>query len=101
VDENNMYLPVIYSILLAATGVFLIRHFQAPIEDPVEAKKQTKTLVGTGFFLFIVFLIGFHWIGMSREGGDGAGSGGGVADYETAMLKNMSQQTIQTGFPPF
>lgn len=97
-----MYLLVIYSLIVSVVMVLALKHFQAPVplEDPEASKKQTKNLMATGFFLCIVCLIGFHWLGIG-SGRDVGSNGGANHDYEHAMIQTMSQQTIQTGFPPF
>lgn len=102
-----MYLPVIYSLILSALTVVAVKHFQMPVSaesDPETAKSQTKTLFATGFFMFIVLLIGFHLMGIGETTGTQSGAGGGSGsskyDYEVPMVQNMNQH-IQTGFPPF
>jgi hypothetical protein len=87
--------------------VFAVKHFQMPVgdgEDDLQtSKSQKKTLFATGFFMFIVLLIGFHLMGIGEitTPGTGSSSGGGSKyDYEVPMVQSMNQH-IQTGFPPF
>lgn len=100
-----MYLAVIYSLILTALVVIAVKRFQPTDSndafDP-NAKKASKTLFATGFFLFIVLLIAFHLMGIGETNTQ---SGGGTSsstkyDYESRMLEKMNQ-TVHTGFPPF
>lgn len=93
-----MYLPVVYSLILTALVVVGVKHVQPKTDDEHTQKKQTKMLFSTGFFMFIVLLIGFHLMGIGEKPATQGGAGG--ADYETAMLERMNQP-IHTGFPPF
>lgn len=94
-----MYLPVIYSLILTALLVMAVKHFQPKTDDATEQKKQSKMLFSTGFFLFIVLLIGFHLMGIG-ETKSVSQRGGNSNDYETTMLEQI-HQPIHTGFPPF
>lgn len=101
-----MYLSVIYSLILSALTVVAVKHFQMPAHeaDVETSKTQTKTLFATGFFMFIVLLIGFHLMGVGENstGAVSRGGSGGTTryDYEVPMVQQMNQH-IQTGFPPF
>lgn len=102
-----MYLPVIYSLILSALTVVAVRHFQMPADeaDAETSKSQKKTLFATGFFMFIVLLIGFHLMGIGEStvgthGSMKGGHGSSKYDYEVPMVQQMNQH-IQTGFAPF
>jgi hypothetical protein len=104
-----MYLALIYSVILTAILMAVLYHFQKtthPDDKPDDSRQAYKSLVATGFFVFLVLLIGFHLLGIGenavlKSGGKGELMGGSkLPEYESGMVKNIHQQ-IHTGFPPF
>jgi preprotein translocase subunit SecG len=98
-----MYLALIYSFILTAILMAVLYHFQKTQPNDQEAhEKSYKSIVATGFFVFIVLLIGFHLLGIGEKAGETTVIGGSskLPEYESGMIKNIHQQ-IHTGFPPF
>lgn len=101
-----MYLIVIYSFIITAFIAILLHHFQQKNID--EEHKQTKSIIVTSFFIFIVTLVSLHLLGFGNAshgegnviiGGNSIGKSGAI-DYEKQMLQSINQ-SMHTGFAPF
>jgi len=95
---------VIYSFIITSFIVIILHHVQK--SDDTDTKKHNKSLFVTGFFLFIVLLIGMHLLGIGASSSGTLGNfgkestGGSGTDYEKHMLQNI-HQSMHTGFAPF
>jgi|APGre2960657404_1045060.scaffolds.fasta_scaffold45127_2 hypothetical protein len=96
---------LIVSISAAVTfAAFIALQHAESRTDPQKAQSRTKSNIAVLFVVFLMSLIGLHYMGVGSGSvtirGGGGGSSGRIDAYEDAMIKTIAEDCF-VGNAPF